>query len=185
MGPAGRGVHLRPAAVPGAAVSSLRERRADCAWIERARRLEQRARRRSLERNLSQRPHRPPGAAAAPRASAPATRSPPRTSRRPTPRSPRPASARAGVYIGSDLHGGSFVYDPWLLYARGVLSIANTLVLGMPDFGKSSLTKSWLYRSRVFGRRCEIIDPKGEYSAARARPRRRRPAPAARRARRG
>ncbi len=80
-----------------------------------------------------------------------------------------PAVAEAGlgsqgVYIGSDLHGGSFVYDPWLLYARGVLSIANTLVLGMPDFGKSSLTKSWLYRSRVFGRRCEIIDPKGEYS---------------------
>ena len=33
----------------------------------------------------------------------------------------------------------------------------------MPDFGKSALTKSWLYRSRVFGRRCEIIDPKGEY----------------------
>jgi hypothetical protein len=33
----------------------------------------------------------------------------------------------------------------------------------MPDFGKSSLTKSWLYRSRVFGRRIEIIDPKGEY----------------------
>jgi type IV secretory pathway VirB4 component len=69
-----------------------------------------------------------------------------------------------GVYIGSDLHGGSFVYDPWLLYERGVLSIANTIVLGMPDFGKSSLTKSWLYRSRVFGRRCEIIDPKGEYA---------------------
>jgi hypothetical protein len=80
-----------------------------------------------------------------------------------------PAVAEAGlgargVYIGSDLHGGSFVYDPWLLYARGILSIANTIVLGMPDFGKSSLTKSWLYRSRVFGRRCEIIDPKGEYT---------------------
>jgi type IV secretory pathway VirB4 component len=80
-----------------------------------------------------------------------------------------PAVAEAGlgargVYIGSDLHGGSFVYDPWLLYQRGLLSIANTLVLGMPDFGKSSLTKTWLYRSRVFGRRCEIIDPKGEYS---------------------
>ncbi len=79
-----------------------------------------------------------------------------------------PAVAEAGlgargVYIGSDLHGGSFVYDPWLLYQRGVLSIANTIVLGMPDKGKSSLTKSWLYRSRVFGRRCEIIDPKGEY----------------------
>ncbi len=81
-----------------------------------------------------------------------------------------PAVAEAGlgargVYIGSDLHGGSFVYDPWLLYQRGILSIANTLVLGMPDFGKSSLTKSWLYRSRVFSRRCEIIDPKGEYGA--------------------
>ncbi len=56
-----------------------------------------------------------------------------------------PAVAEAGlgargVYIGSDLHGGSFVYDPWLLYQRGVLSIANTIVLGMPDKGKSSLT---------------------------------------------
>jgi hypothetical protein len=69
-----------------------------------------------------------------------------------------------GVYIGSELHGGSFVYDPWLLYARRLLSVANTLVIGMPDFGKSSLTKSWLYRSRVFGRRCELIDPKGEYA---------------------
>jgi type IV secretory pathway VirB4 component len=80
-----------------------------------------------------------------------------------------PAVAEAGlgsrgVYIGSDLHGGSFVYDPWLLYQRGLLSIANVIVLGMPDFGKSSLTKTRLYRSRVFGRRCEIVDPKGEYS---------------------
>ncbi len=80
-----------------------------------------------------------------------------------------PAAATAGlgsrgVYIGSDLHGGSFVYDPWLLYQRGLLSIANTLVLGMPDYGKSALTKCWLYRSRVFGRRAEIIDPKGEYA---------------------
>lgn len=79
-----------------------------------------------------------------------------------------PAVAQAGlgaqgVYIGGDLHGGSFAFDPWLLYQRRVLSVANTLVLGMPDFGKSSLTKTWLYRSRVFGRRCEIIDPKGEY----------------------
>ena len=36
-----------------------------------------------------------------------------------------PAVAEAGlgargVYIGSDLHGGSFVYDPWLLYARAI-----------------------------------------------------------------
>lgn len=79
-----------------------------------------------------------------------------------------PAVAEAGlgsegVYIGRDMHGGSFVYDPWVLYARGVLNDANTLVIGRLDFGKSSLSKTWLLRSRVFGRRGEIVDLKGEY----------------------
>jgi type IV secretory pathway VirB4 component len=79
-----------------------------------------------------------------------------------------PAVAEAGlgargVYIGRDMHGGSFVYDPWVLYARGVINDANTLVIGRPDFGKSSLSKTWLLRSRVFGRRGEIVDLKGEY----------------------
>ncbi|MGO9972326.1 MAG: ATP-binding protein [Solirubrobacteraceae bacterium] len=79
-----------------------------------------------------------------------------------------PAVAEAGlgargVYIGRDMHGGSFVYDPWVLYARGILNDANTLVIGRPDFGKSSLSKTWLLRSRVFGRRGEIVDLKGEY----------------------
>jgi type IV secretory pathway VirB4 component len=79
-----------------------------------------------------------------------------------------PAVAEAGlgdrgVYIGRDMHGGSFVYDPWVLYARGVLNDANTLVIGRPDFGKSRLSKTWLLRSRVFGRRGEIVDLKGEY----------------------
>ena len=136
-----------------------RELRRDVRALE----LEQRARRRSLERNLSQRPTGRLG-----RLTRPAERAGHQVSTAHF-QAAYPAVAEAGlgargVYIGSDLHGGSFVYDPWLLYARGVLSIANTLVLGMPDFGKSSLTKSWLYRSRVFGRRCEIIDPKGEYS---------------------
>ena len=44
----------------------------------------------------------------------------------------RGGTGRAGVYIGSDLHGGSWVFDPWLLYQQRVLSVANTLVLGMP-----------------------------------------------------
>ena len=79
-----------------------------------------------------------------------------------------PAVAEAGlgdrgVYIGRDMHGGSFVFDPWILYARGLLNDANTLVIGRPDFGKSSLSKTWLLRSRVFGRRGEIVDLKGEY----------------------
>ena len=142
-------------------MSSFRQRR-ELRSDERAVQLEQRARRRSLDRHFSQRPTGKLG-----RLRRPAERAGHQLSTAHF-QAAYPAVAEAGlgargVYIGSDLHGGSFVYDPWLLYARGVLSIANTLVLGMPDFGKSSLTKSWLYRSRVFGRRCEIIDPKGEY----------------------
>jgi hypothetical protein len=125
-----------------------------------AARLEHRVRRASLRRSLSQRPTAGLG-----RLLRPAERAGHQVSTAHF-QAAYPAVAEAGlgaqgVYIGSDLHGGSFVYDPWLLYQRGVLSIANTIVLGMPDFGKSSLTKSWLYRSRVFGRRCEVIDPKG------------------------
>jgi hypothetical protein len=129
---------------------------------ERAARLEHEQRQRSLHRKLSQ----PPGWQLT-RVVRPGERAGHQVSTAHF-QAAYPAVAEAGlgargVYIGSDLHGGSFVFDPWLLYQRGVLSIANTLVLGMPDFGKSSLSKSWLYRSRVFGRRCEIVDPKGEY----------------------
>ena len=74
-----------------------------------------------------------------------------------------PGLGARGVYIGRDVHGGSFVYDPWVLYAAGVLNDANMLVIGRPGHGKSALVKSWMYRSRVFGRICELIDPKGEY----------------------
>lgn len=79
-----------------------------------------------------------------------------------------PAIAEAGlgargVYIGRDVHGGSFVYDPWVLYGLRILTNANTVVLGVPGMGKSALTKSYLWRQRVFGRIVEIIDPKGEY----------------------
>ena len=75
-----------------------------------------------------------------------------------------PGLGARGVYIGRDIHGGSFVYDPWVLYAAGVLNDANMLVIGRPGHGKSALVKSWMYRSRVFGRTCELIDPKGEYA---------------------
>ena len=121
-------------------------------------------------------------AAARCRASGPGTRSRPRISRRCIRRSPRPGWARRGVYIGRDMHGGSFVYDPWVLYARGVLNDANTLVIGRPDFGKSSLSKTWLLRSRVFGRRGEIVDLKGEYDPLVTRARRDDPAAHPRRA---
>lgn len=70
----------------------------------------------------------------------------------------------AGVYVGRDQHGGSFVYDPWVLYTRQYISDANTIVLGMLGYGKSALSKSYLWRQRVFNRTCEVIDIKGEYS---------------------
>jgi hypothetical protein len=75
-----------------------------------------------------------------------------------------PGLGSRGVYIGRDLHGGSFVYDPWVLYQQGALNDANMLVIGRPGYGKSALLKTWMFRSRVFGRTCELIDPKGEYA---------------------
>jgi hypothetical protein len=68
-----------------------------------------------------------------------------------------------GVLIGRDAYGGSFVYDPWVLYGAGALTSANLIVFGHPGWGKSALTKTVLWRQRVFGRQVEIIDPKGEY----------------------
>lgn len=68
-----------------------------------------------------------------------------------------------GVYIGRDLLGSSFVYDPWELYQRGVLTSPNMLVAGQIGRGKSAFVKSYLWRSSVFGRRGVVLDPKGEY----------------------
>lgn len=70
-----------------------------------------------------------------------------------------------GVFIGRDAYGGSFVFDPWVLYGDGLLTNANTIVFGHVGFAKSALTKCMLLRQRVFGRQVEIIDPKGEYLA--------------------
>ncbi len=69
-----------------------------------------------------------------------------------------------GVYIGRDLFGSSFMYDPWVLYERGVLTSPNMLVAGQIGRGKSAFVKAWLWRSSVFGRRGVVLDPKGEYA---------------------
>jgi len=68
-----------------------------------------------------------------------------------------------GVYVGREVLGGAFCYDPWVLYARGVLTNPNMLVAGQVGRGKSSFVKSYLWRQQVFGRRAWIVDPKGEY----------------------
>jgi len=68
-----------------------------------------------------------------------------------------------GVFIGRDLLGGSFVYDPFELYAQGVISNPNMIVLGQIGRGKSAFIKTYLWRQSVFGRRAWVVDPKGEY----------------------
>ena len=70
---------------------------------------------------------------------------------------------RRGVVIGDDLLGGSFVFDPFELYAAGVVSNPNMVVFGQIGRGKSAFVKSFLWRQAVFGRRAWVVDPKGEY----------------------
>lgn len=68
-----------------------------------------------------------------------------------------------GVLVGRDLLGGSFIYDPFELYANGTLTNPNMVVLGQLGRGKSSFVKSYLWRQAVFGRKAWVVDPKGEY----------------------
>jgi hypothetical protein len=72
-----------------------------------------------------------------------------------------------GILVGQDLYsGGSFVYDPWVLYQRGVLTAPNVVLAGIVGAGKSSLAKSLYTRSIPFGRRVYVPgDPKGEHTA--------------------
>jgi type IV secretory pathway VirB4 component len=70
-----------------------------------------------------------------------------------------------GCYIGRDQYGASFCYDPFELYAQGLITSPNAVVVGEIGSAKSSLAKTLLYREvGVFGRRGWVIDPKGEYS---------------------
>lgn len=71
-----------------------------------------------------------------------------------------------GVFVGQDLYsGGSFVYDPWVLYTRGVITAPNVVLAGIVGSGKSSLAKSLYTRSIGFGRRVYVPgDPKGEHT---------------------
>ena len=71
-----------------------------------------------------------------------------------------------GTFIGHDAWSGSgFCFDPWVLYARGVLTNPNCLLAGVVGRGKSMLAKSMATRSIAFGRKVYVPgDPKGEWS---------------------
>jgi DNA helicase HerA-like ATPase len=68
-----------------------------------------------------------------------------------------------GVVVGDDLLGGAFVFDPFELYAQGIVSNPNMVVFGQIGRGKSAFVKTFLWRQAVFGRRAWVVDPKGEY----------------------
>ena len=72
-----------------------------------------------------------------------------------------------GGFVGQDLYSGaSFVYDPWTLYQRGMITAPNIVVAGIVGSGKSALVKSLYTRAIPFGRRVYIPgDPKGEHSS--------------------
>lgn len=71
-----------------------------------------------------------------------------------------------GVPIGIDaMSGGAFCFDPWSLYADGVLTNPNVALAGVVGTGKSTLAKSLAYRSIAAGRRVYVPgDPKGEWA---------------------
>src|SRR5204863_1496798 len=64
------------------------------------------------------------------------------------------------VYVGRDLFGSSFVFDPWQLYQQRIITGLNMLVLGMIGRGKSALVKSLLLRSVLHGIRGVVFDVK-------------------------
>ncbi|MFT4233835.1 MAG: ATP-binding protein [Microbacterium sp.] len=72
-----------------------------------------------------------------------------------------------GMLIGSDVFSReAFYFDPWRLYAAGVITNPNMLIAGIVGKGKSSLAKSLVTRGLAFGRRAYVpADPKGEWSA--------------------
>jgi type IV secretory pathway VirB4 component len=74
-----------------------------------------------------------------------------------------------GPYIGVNVTGGGsgWYFDPFELYASGVLTNPNCIVTGDIGSGKSALVKAFLGRElAVYGRRrmVTILDPKGEYT---------------------
>ena len=83
-----------------------------------------------------------------------------------------PGLGPTGVLMGTDLGSGStFHYDAFDLYARGIITSPNMVILGLVGQGKSTVVKTLLYRSLGLlaspngqPRFAVIADPKGEYA---------------------
>ncbi|MGW6278442.1 ATP-binding protein [Kribbella sp. NPDC055071] len=75
-----------------------------------------------------------------------------------------------GTYIGSDVFsGGSFVFDPWVLYQARIITNPNVLLAGVIGSGKSTTAKALITRSIALGHKAYVpCDPKGEWTAVAA-----------------
>ncbi|WP_133787344.1 VirB4 family type IV secretion system protein [Kribbella sp. VKM Ac-2571] len=71
-----------------------------------------------------------------------------------------------GTYIGNDVFsGGSFVYDPWVLYQARIITNPNVLLAGVIGSGKSTTAKALITRSIALGHKAYVpCDPKGEWT---------------------
>lgn len=78
-----------------------------------------------------------------------------------------PAASDLGPLVGTDaLTNEPFGFDPWAMYAAGLLTNPNVLLAGVIGQGKSALAKSLAVRSSAVGRRVYVPgDPKGEWAA--------------------
>ncbi len=71
-----------------------------------------------------------------------------------------------GAYIGADLHSmASFLFDPWELYQRELITSPNIALIGVLGSGKSALQKCLILRLLVFGVRFSWVQVKPEYNA--------------------
>ena len=69
-----------------------------------------------------------------------------------------------GAYVGQDLFSqASFLFDPFELYAAGVISSPNMALVGEIGAGKSALMKSLILRLLVFGISFSWVQVKPEY----------------------
>jgi type IV secretory pathway VirB4 component len=69
-----------------------------------------------------------------------------------------------GMVVGTCSLGGPYHFDPFDAYAEGLVTNPNVLVAGQVGRGKSALVKCLLARALAAGRRCVVVDPKGEYT---------------------
>ncbi|WP_236787937.1 hypothetical protein [Amycolatopsis sp. GM8] len=70
-----------------------------------------------------------------------------------------------GIYIGMDLYSrASFLWDPWELYAAGIITSPNGILVGEIGSAKSSLLKSMIMRFAAVGIPFSWVDVKDEYT---------------------